>query len=275
MAHASGHRAHGWYETIRMARWRDADPRAVDQAVLPLQYLACARPRPRSPVRFRASAISACRHHVALVSERPAYSASQATRISTISAAIMNSRIAACIGPKPISSPIRATNWTLADRYATDEMFDAHAARLGDGALPNRCRRRPTACWRTAMSSISATAPSRSIHTPGHSPGGIGLYEKKTGILLSGDIVYDGPLIDDVYHSDRDDYVATLSNACATSPSRSCMAAISRASAKARYRQLIDEYLAQKRQVRLPSAAGQIGGRNPICHARSKWRGNA
>ncbi|TIN43808.1 MAG: MBL fold metallo-hydrolase, partial [Mesorhizobium sp.] len=48
------------------------------------------------------------------------------------------------------------------------------------------------------------------IHTPGHSPGGIALYENTTGILLSGDIIYDGPLIDDVYHSDIDDYVATL-----------------------------------------------------------------
>ena len=39
------------------------------------------------------------------------------------------------------------------------------------------------------------------IHTPGHSPGGIGLYEHKTGIFLSGDVIYDGPLIDDAYHS--------------------------------------------------------------------------
>ncbi|TIS11519.1 MAG: MBL fold metallo-hydrolase, partial [Mesorhizobium sp.] len=48
------------------------------------------------------------------------------------------------------------------------------------------------------------------IHTPGHSPGGIALYERKTRILLSGDIVYDGPLIDGVYHSDIGDYVETL-----------------------------------------------------------------
>jgi glyoxylase-like metal-dependent hydrolase (beta-lactamase superfamily II) len=34
------------------------------------------------------------------------------------------------------------------------------------------------------------------IHTPGHSPGGIALFEAKTGILLSGDIIYDSPLID-------------------------------------------------------------------------------
>lgn len=32
------------------------------------------------------------------------------------------------------------------------------------------------------------------IHTPGNSPGGIGLLESATGFFLSGDIVYDGPL---------------------------------------------------------------------------------
>ena len=48
------------------------------------------------------------------------------------------------------------------------------------------------------------------IHTPGHSPGGIALCEKKTGALLSGDIVYDGPLIDDAYHSDLGDYEKSL-----------------------------------------------------------------
>jgi glyoxylase-like metal-dependent hydrolase (beta-lactamase superfamily II) len=34
------------------------------------------------------------------------------------------------------------------------------------------------------------------IHTPGHSPGGIALWEAATGILFSGDIVYDGELIE-------------------------------------------------------------------------------
>jgi glyoxylase-like metal-dependent hydrolase (beta-lactamase superfamily II) len=34
------------------------------------------------------------------------------------------------------------------------------------------------------------------IHTPGHSPGGIALWEAATGILFSGDIVYDGELVE-------------------------------------------------------------------------------
>jgi glyoxylase-like metal-dependent hydrolase (beta-lactamase superfamily II) len=48
------------------------------------------------------------------------------------------------------------------------------------------------------------------IHTPGHSPGGIALFEERTGILIAGDIVYDGPLVEDTYHSDPDDYVRSM-----------------------------------------------------------------
>jgi glyoxylase-like metal-dependent hydrolase (beta-lactamase superfamily II) len=48
------------------------------------------------------------------------------------------------------------------------------------------------------------------IHTPGHSPGGIALWEEKTGILFSGDIHYDGLLIEDVYHSNQNDYIWSM-----------------------------------------------------------------
>lgn len=48
------------------------------------------------------------------------------------------------------------------------------------------------------------------VHTPGHSPGGIALYEAATQTLFSGDIVYDGPLIEDVYHSNAADYVRSM-----------------------------------------------------------------
>lgn len=40
------------------------------------------------------------------------------------------------------------------------------------------------------------------FHLPGHSPGSIALFEAATGTLFSGDVVYDGILIDDLYHSD-------------------------------------------------------------------------
>ncbi|MFJ3485502.1 MBL fold metallo-hydrolase [Pseudomonas sp. NPDC090202] len=48
------------------------------------------------------------------------------------------------------------------------------------------------------------------IHTPGHSPGGISLWERATQTLFSGDVIYDGPLIEDAYHSDLTQYRSSL-----------------------------------------------------------------
>lgn len=48
------------------------------------------------------------------------------------------------------------------------------------------------------------------IHTPGHSPGGVALWEAASGMLISGDVIYDGPLIEDTWHSDLDAYAASL-----------------------------------------------------------------
>lgn len=99
--------------------------------------------------------------------------------------------------------------WTVADRYANEEMFD----RQQQGWDTARYRIPPAPAGRLLGHGDVVDLGDRAfevIHTPGHSPGGIALYEKKTGILLSGDIVYDGPLIDDVYHSDIEDYVGTL-----------------------------------------------------------------
>ena len=48
------------------------------------------------------------------------------------------------------------------------------------------------------------------LHLPGHSPGSIGLWEAASGVLFSGDAVYDGPLLDELDDSDIDDYCATM-----------------------------------------------------------------
>jgi len=41
------------------------------------------------------------------------------------------------------------------------------------------------------------------FHLPGHSPGSIALYEKASGILFAGDVVYDGPLAYDEANADE------------------------------------------------------------------------
>ena len=40
------------------------------------------------------------------------------------------------------------------------------------------------------------------LHLPGHSPGSVGFFEDRTGLFFSGDVVFDGPLYDNLYHSD-------------------------------------------------------------------------
>lgn len=99
---------------------------------------------------------------------------------------------------------------TLADPYVTDEIFD----------------RLPPAPYQSVAYALKSAPATRLledgdhidlgdrsfevIHTPGHSPGGIALWEAATGILMSGDIVYDGPLIEDTYHADAADYVRSM-----------------------------------------------------------------
>lgn len=107
-----------------------------------------------------------------------------------------------------LAEPTRAA--TLAEPYVTDEIFD----------------RLPPAPYTSASYALRAAPATRLladgdvidlgdrafevIHTPGHSPGGIALWEAASGILFSGDIVYDGPLIEDTYHSDAADYHASM-----------------------------------------------------------------
>ncbi len=137
--------------------------------------------------------------------------------------------------------------WTVADRYANEEMFDGAPA----GWDTARYRIPPAPAGRLLEQGDIIDLGDRAfevIHTPGHSPGGIALHEEKTGILLSGDIIYDGPLIDDVYHSDIDDYIGTLL------AMRELDVSVVHGGhfpsfGKVRYRQLIDEYVAGKRKA--------------------------
>jgi glyoxylase-like metal-dependent hydrolase (beta-lactamase superfamily II) len=57
------------------------------------------------------------------------------------------------------------------------------------------------------------------LHLPGHSPGSIGLWEAATGVLFSGDVIYDkrssypswdGSFLDSLYHSKIDLYIESL-----------------------------------------------------------------
>lgn len=99
---------------------------------------------------------------------------------------------------------------TLADPYVTDEIFDA----LPPEPYCSKCysvKRAPATHLLEDGDMVDlGDRQFEVIHTPGHSPGGIALYEKATEILFSGDILYDGPLIEDTYHSNADHYLASM-----------------------------------------------------------------
>ena len=99
---------------------------------------------------------------------------------------------------------------TLADPYVTDDIFTA----LPPGGYTSEAYRvTPAPATRLLAEGDAIDLGDRHftvLHTPGHSPGSIALWEEATAILFSGDAVYDGPLVDDCYHSDIDAYIATM-----------------------------------------------------------------
>ena len=98
----------------------------------------------------------------------------------------------------------------LADPYVTDDIFTALPPDDYDSA---RYEVAPAPATRLLADGDIIDLGDRHftvIHTPGHSPGGIMLFEEASGVLISGDTVYDGPLIDDAYHSDVTVYVETM-----------------------------------------------------------------
>ena len=142
-----------------------------------------------------------------------------------------------------LAAPGRAA--TLADPYVTDEIFT----------------QLPPAPYRSADYEVLPAPATRLleagdvidlgdrhfevIHTPGHSPGGIMLFEAETAMLFSGDTVYDGPLIDDAYHSDIPGYIATMKRILEL-PVRVVHGGHFPSFDGTRYRELIRDYLEAK-----------------------------
>lgn len=99
---------------------------------------------------------------------------------------------------------------TLATPYVTDDIFEA----LPPEPFSSEAYRvRSAPATKTIDDGDVVDIGDRHfevIHTPGHSPGGIALWERATGILFAGDIVYDGELIEDTYHSNEVDYIRSM-----------------------------------------------------------------
>jgi glyoxylase-like metal-dependent hydrolase (beta-lactamase superfamily II) len=107
-----------------------------------------------------------------------------------------------------LAAPTRAN--TLADPYVTDEIFTTFPP---EPYLSTAYAVKAAPATRLLEDGDVIDLGDRHfevIHTPGHSPGGIALWEAATGVLIAGDIVYDGPLIEDCYHSDAGDYLRSM-----------------------------------------------------------------
>jgi glyoxylase-like metal-dependent hydrolase (beta-lactamase superfamily II) len=235
--------AEDWYETIRMA---DGITLIHEPWIKP--FYRCniwhVRGRDRHLLFDTGLGHFSLRRHVALVSERNLICVASHTHFDHIGCHHeFPERCVHRAEAAILSNPTRQA--TLADRYATDEMFDG----MPYGWETGRYRIAPAPASRLLEAGDVIDLGDRAfevIHTPGHSPGGIALHERETGTLLSGDIIYDGPLIDDAYHSRVADYVATLERM------RSLAVTVVHGGhfpsfGPTRYRQLIDEYVAGKR----------------------------
>ena len=91
------------------------------------------------------------------------------------------------------------------------------------------------------------------LHFPGHSPGSIALIEEKTGVLFSGDTIYDGDLYDSVYHSDKSQYRESL-NRLRDMPVNTIHGGHERSFDKQRMIEIIDSYLDGKGVISDPAA---------------------
>lgn len=83
------------------------------------------------------------------------------------------------------------------------------------------------------------------LHLPGHSPGNIGLWEETTGVLFTGDAIYDGPLIDALPDSNVADYLETMERLRRT-PARVVHGGHDPSFGRDRLIELIDAYIASR-----------------------------
>lgn len=236
-----------WYETLRFA---DGVTLIHEPWIKP--FFRCniwhVRGRDRDLLFDSGLGHFSLRQHVPLVSERELACVASHTHFDHIGChhefghcAVHSAEAAILADPR---------NDLVLAHYATDEMF----IRQPEGWDQTRYRVKPAHAERILEHGDVVDLGDRAfevVHTPGHSPGGIGLFEQKTGIFLSGDIIYDGPLIDDAYHSDVPVYVETLDRLRAL-PVSIVHGGHFPSFGPVRYRQLIDDYVA--------------GHRKPGCH---------
>ena len=193
-----------WYRTTRM----DDEVTRIDEPYIKEFYRCNAwhvRGRDKDMLVDSGMGVVSLREYIPLVTEKPCVAVASHTHFDHIgNHHEFTDRVVHSAEKQILARPTRKN--TLADDFVTDEIF------IGLPPEPYMSTeysvRAAPATWVVEDGDMIdlGNRVFEIIHTPGHSPGGIALWEVKTGILFSGDIVYDGPLIEDNYHSDLDDY---------------------------------------------------------------------
>ena len=237
--------AESWYETERLS---DGVTHIWEPHIKP--FYRCniwhVRGRDRDMLVDSGMGVVSLRQQVEAVAERPLLAVASHTHFDHIGAHYeFADRAVHRDEADLMAKPDRPA--TLADPYVADDIFTA----LPPGDYRSEAYEvTPAPATRLLEDGDIVDLGDRHfevLHLPGHSPGGIALWEAATGILFSGDTVYDGELIDDAYHSDIGDYVASMERLLTLSPSVVHGGHFPSFSGT-RMRALIEAFLAEKRR---------------------------
>jgi glyoxylase-like metal-dependent hydrolase (beta-lactamase superfamily II) len=200
--------ANNWYETQRM----NGDITYIGEPFIK-EFYRCniwhVRGRDKDMLVDTGMGVVSLRDHVAQINEKPTIAVASHTHFDHVGCHHeFDERMVHINESNILKSPTREN--TLAEPYVEDSIFTK---------LPPY----PYISTEYAVKAAPATKLLKDgdvidlgdrhftvMHTPGHSPGGIMLYENSTEILFSGDTVYDGPLIHNAYHSDLADYIDSM-----------------------------------------------------------------
>jgi glyoxylase-like metal-dependent hydrolase (beta-lactamase superfamily II) len=243
--------AGAWYETKRLD---DGIARIRESHVKP--FYRCniwhVRGRDRDMLVDSGMGVVSLRQHVRLLGERPLIAVGSHTHFDHIGGHHeFEERAVHAAEAEILAYPSRRN--TVADTWVCDEMFAALPAadyRAADYQV------RPAPATRLLRDGDIVDLGDRRfevIHLPGHSPGSIALWEEMTGLLFSGDVVYEGELLDDAYHSNVDDYLASMERLRGI-PARRVHAGHFASFGRARMAELIDDYVAGRRRQGCPGA---------------------
>lgn len=197
-----------WYRTRRL----DDDVTWIDEPFIREAYrcnIWHVRGRERDLLVDSGWGVVSLREYVPLVTEKPLLAVASHTHFDHIGGHhVFAERWVHGGEAVPLAAPTRLN--TLVEPYLTDAVFDA---------LPPEPYASATYCPRAAPATRLlwdgdvvdlGDRAFEVVHTPGHSPGGITLFEPSTGILFTGDLVYDGPLVEDCPGADLAAYARSM-----------------------------------------------------------------